>query len=255
MKMAENKNVTVENGTATLKLFIEADECDMTASWRPSAAVTAMQRATHYSREALGVDWDALAEQGALWVVSRVNVKLDRMPHMGEEIILRATPLTPVKALFPWKFEFLDSNNIPFGEGETLWNLMDSSTRRIAIRPDISAKIPAPEQSARGVALPAAARELEGSPKRQSLSPVYTDLDINGHASHLRYIDWCCNRLGAAVMNRYSLREFRISYMQEVRAGQSVDTELRIDGTRFSFSGYHGETQAFVIDGTLYAQE
>lgn len=255
MEMSENKNVAVENGVATLKLFIEADECDMTASWRPSAAVTAMQRATHYSREALGIDWSSLAEQGALWVVSRVNVKLDRMPHMGEEIILRATPLTPVKALFPWKFEFLDSDNNPLGEGETLWNLMDASTRRIAIRPEITAKIPQSAQGVRSVALPVAARELEGIPKRHVLSPVYSDLDINGHASHLRYIDWCCNELGASVMNQYRLQEFRISYMQEVRAGQSVDTELRIDGTRFSFSGYHGESPAFVIDGTLSSQE
>ena len=254
MEMSENKNVAVENGIAALRLFIEADECDMTASWRPSAAVTAMQRATHYSRKSLGIDWDSLAEQGALWVVSRVNVKLDRMPHMGEEIILRATPLTPVKALFPWKFEFLDSDNNPLGEGETLWNLMDASTRRLAIRPEITAKIPQSAQGVRSAALPAAARELEGIPKRHVLSPAYSDLDINGHASHLRYIDWCCNELGAAVIARYQLREFRISYLQEVRAGQRVDTELRIDGTSFSFSGYHGETPAFVIDGTLSDQ-
>ena len=34
-----------KNGITTLTLLIEADECDTAAVWRPSAIVTAMQRA------------------------------------------------------------------------------------------------------------------------------------------------------------------------------------------------------------------
>ena len=81
-----------KNGITTLTLLIEADECDTAAVWRPSAIVTAMQRATHYAREALGIDWSSLAAKGALWVVSRVNVSFERIPKMGEKLTLRAIP-------------------------------------------------------------------------------------------------------------------------------------------------------------------
>ena len=253
--MSENKNIRVENGVTTLNLIIEADACDMTATWRPSAAVTAMQLVTHYAREALGIDWATLSAKGALWVVSRVNVRLQRIPRMGEQIALQAIPLPPVKALYPWHFVFLDSNGTPLGEGETLWNLMDASTRRLTILPEINTKIPRTSQSMRGVAIPAAACEVDGAAERHTLTPVYTDLDINGHASHLRYIDWCCNVLGPNVLSKYKIPEFRISYLQEVCAGQTIDTELRMEGQHFSFSGYHGNIPAFVIDGTLASCE
>lgn len=251
--MNENKNVRVENGIASLTVFIEADSCDMTATWRPSAAVTAMQLATHYAREALGIDWGTLAKKEMLWVVSRVNLKLLRIPHLGEKITLQAIPLPPMKALYPWKFVFLDSMGELLGEGESLWNLMNAVTRRIAILPEINAKIP---QTTCSATIPAAAHELSGTTgRRKTLSPVYTDLDINTHVSHLRYIDWCCNALGPTVMSKYRIPEFRISYMREVRAGQTIDTELRIEEAHFSFCGYHEDELAFVIDGMLERYE
>jgi acyl-ACP thioesterase len=169
---------------------------------------------------------------------------------MGEKIILRATAMPALKALYPWQFSFIDSDGNKIGEGSTLWNLMNAETRRIMVIPEIDAKIP---RNAAGGAksLPSPAKELETPARRQTLSPVYTDLDINGHASHLRYIDWCCNRLGHELMSKCWIKDFRISYMQEVRADQTVSTELRVDGQDFSFAGYDGATCCFVIDGTL----
>ena len=249
--MSENKNVKVENGVATLTLFIEPDTCDMTATWRPSAALTAMQLATHYAREALGIDWVTLAAKGALWVVSRVNLSFERMPKMGEKISLVAVPMAPLKALYPWQFSFVDSEGKVIGEGKTLWNLMDANTRRMAIIPEIDAAVRSAGNGTGSRGLPNAAEELASPSRCAKLSPVYTDLDINGHASHLRYIDWCCNTMGPELMQRFRIKDYRISYMREVRAGETVDTELRMDGLEFSFAGYLDGAVSFVIDGSL----
>lgn len=249
--MCENKNVSIDNGTAILTLFLEADVCDTAMAWRPSAVLTAMQQAAHYAREALGIGWSSLAAAGALWVVSRVNVKLVRIPQMGEKVILRATPQPPIKALFPWLFEFLDEKGNILGSGKCLWNLMDASTRRIVFHPEIASQIPVPTQITHTTSLPAAACELESAPRTGNLTPAYTDLDINGHASHLRYIDWCCNALGSRLMTQYCIPEFRISYMREVAPSQPLRTELRVNDVNFSFSGYSENVPAFVVDGTL----
>ena len=56
-------------------------------------------------------------------------------------------------------------------------------------------------------------------------------------------------------MSRYAIPRFRIAYMHEVRTDSHADIELRTRGTSFSFSGYYGDTPAFVIDGTLAARE
>lgn len=131
---------------------------------------------------------------------------------------------------------------------------MDADTRRLAILPDVAETLLQAGITERG-ALPSAALELDGDPRRLTFTPAYTDLDINGHASHLRYIDWCCNIFGAGIMSRYAIQRFRIAYMHEVRIDSHADIELRTRGTDFSFSGYYGDTPAFVMNRTLAARE
>lgn len=249
-KMGKNPNVITEGNITSVHLIIEADACDIMRMWKPSAAITAMQLATHYGREALGIGWSALAEKGALWVVSRLNLTLNRIPRLGEALTVQAFALPPVKLLFPWKFRFIDSAGETIGEGSSLWNLMDAASRRISFIPGIGDQIPKPEGTSRP-SLSEAAEELACEPARSALRPVYTDLDLNGHVSHIRYIDWCCNALGYDVLRNFAISSFRISYMQEVRPEDVVDTELRVEGSAFSFSGYHADRPAFIIDGTL----
>ena len=57
--------------------------------------------------------------------------------------------------------------------------------------------------------------------------------------------------MGPGLMGKYCIMEYRISYMQEVRAGQTVDTQLRLDGMNFSFAGSIDGSPAFVVDGRL----
>lgn len=249
--MSDNKNVKVEGNTASVHYVIEPDACDMMAAWRPGAILTVMQTATRYGREAMGIGWAELAEKGALWVVSRVSVKLDRIPKLGETLTVQAAALTPVKLLFPWKFRFTDEAGETVGEAGSIWNLMDAGSRRISFIPGIGEKIPRPEGGISRMELPAMAEEIPCSPQRKAVRPVFTDLDINGHVSHIRYADWCCNAMGPELLRHFAVDSFRITYMQEVRPEAVIDTELRLMDSRFSFSGYNAESPAFILDGTL----
>jgi len=249
--MEEKKNIMTDGVVTSVNITIEPDACDMTGTWKPSAVLTVMQLATHYGRDALGMGWTELSKKGALWVVSRIKLSMNRVPKLGEDLTVRAVALPAVKLLFPWKFSFVDSTGEVIGEGSSIWNLMDSTTRRISYLPGIAQKIPAPPDGACRPSLPEAAEELMCAPERKAVRPVFSDLDINGHVSHIRYIDWCSNALGTDVMRRYAISSFRISFMQEVRPEALVDTELRIEDGEFSFSGYNAESPAFIISGTL----
>lgn len=245
------RNVETQGNTTSVSLTIEADACDMTCTWRPSSALTLMQIATGYARDAMGIGLEKLMEMGKLWVVSRLNFSMSRVPKLGEKITLEASAMPAVKLLYPWKFKFLDSDGEIIGEGCSIWNLMDAETRRIAFVPGIGDKIPKPEGAPCRPELPTAAEELSCQPISKAVRPVYTDLDINGHVSNIRYIDWCCNALGAELLRRMAVSSFRISYTNEIRPDDVIDTELRVEDNRFSYSGYKGDSPAFIIDGVL----
>ena len=248
--MLRNSDLTFEGNATYVKLTIEPDACDMMGTWRPDSTLTAMQSATHYGRENLGIGCADLLEKGKLWVVSRVNITLKRIPRLGEELTVQAFALPAVKLLFPWKFLFVDKTGETIGEGSSVWNLMDASSRRVSYVPGIAEKIPAQAGLCR-TELPKAAAELLSPPKKNALRPVYTDLDINGHVNHVHYMDWCCNAMGISVLQHYAVDSFCISFMQEIRPDAMVDTELRIEDKSFSFSGYNAESPAFILNGTL----
>ncbi len=251
-RMSESKLIEFEGGAAVMTMTVEADSCGPDRRWRPSSVLTAMQEATFYAQKAMGIAWTDLAPLGALWVVSRINVDLKRLPRLGERITVRAISLKPVKILFPWRFVITGEGGEELGGCKALWNLMDASSRRVTVLPGVIEKVQYQAQEPGYQEVPEAAAELEGlSPLKAAVRPLYTDLDINGHVSHIRYIDWCCNRLGIAVMENRSLMSFRISFMQEVKGQDVVDTELRAEGRRFSFSGYKANAPVFIIDGAL----
>lgn len=249
--MFEAKFVEFEGGAASVTMTAEADSCGPDRRWRPSSVLTAMQEATFYAQKNMGIAWEELASLGALWVVSRINVDLERMPGLGERICVKAIPLKPVKILFPWRFIITGEGGEKLGECKALWNLMDAAARRVTVIPGVVEKVQPEEQEPGYQCIPEAAEELEGQAAKAIVRPSYFDLDINGHVSHIRYIDWCCNALGMSEADNISLSRFRISFMQEVKGSDTVDTELRVSEGRFSFSGYKSNAPVFIIDGAL----
>lgn len=244
------RSVHTEGAATTITAVIEADECDIHGSWRTSAAIAAMQEATHYEREALGIGWSTLSAKDALWVVSRLELSFERVPQLGETINICATAMPAEKILFPWHFVFTDADDTVIGEGRALWNLMSRQTRRITIVPGVTDKIPGTAGSGRAF-IPAAAVELDGDARHCTLCPAFSELDINGHVSNIRYADWCCNALAEKLLSGYCVSALHISYLREVRPGEDTQTRLCVDGDEFSFSGSSDEGQLFIMRGRL----
>ena len=230
---------------------LRAAECDLSSQWKPSAILENMQEMAGKHAELLGVGRNALMQQGMVWVLTRVEVEMDRYPRHTQTVATETFPMPVRRWFFPRYFIFRDEQGQEIGRAGSLWVLLDVNTRKMA-RPDTVARLmPDNSDLLAPLGLPATVAEVSGTLQTGVLCPQYTDLDMNGHVNNVKYMDWCCNALGIETMRGKCLRRFDVNYDMEIRPGQEIRTELRTLGDDFSFCGFEGEQRHFDIGGTL----
>lgn len=235
------------------KLLMTAD-CDCTGFWRASSILELMQDAAGVHGTMLGFGREALLEHGLVWVISRLEVEMDRYPRFGDKVTVETFPTANRRCFFPRWYVLKDEGGKEIGRAGSLWMLLDFKERKLApptlvvpLLPDNSALTPP-------MPLPSTCRETEGDKQEGLYIPQYADLDLNMHVNNVKYMDLFCNALGVETMQHYCLRRFAVNYAREIRAGQKLRTLLGRDGLECSFSGMEGEERHFDISATLMAR-
>lgn len=225
--------------------------CDMCGAWRPGAILETMQETAGAHSAMLGLDRDEMARLGLGWVISRLKVEFDRVPQVGERIIVETYPTPNRHMFFPRSHIFRDVRGVQLGAAHTLWLVMDLETRRMVKSGEVLARIPENADMKPAAGMPGAVRTLEGEIKRSVIAPQFTDLDSNAHVNNCRYLDWCVNALGMEIMREKCVTGFEANYDAELRLGDELRTELTMQGDVFAFCGFSGEKRRFGISGRL----
>ncbi len=237
--------------TYTQTFRIASYQADVSARIKPSAILEIMQEMAGAHAELLGVGRTALLPRSLAWVLTRVEVRMDRYPLSGEDITVETFPMPNRRVFFPRYFVFRDAQGQQIGCAGTLWVVLDINTRKMANAGEIAPLLPDNSDLTAPMGMPATVEEIAADAEEAFRLPVYTDLDMNGHVNNTRYLDWCCNALGIETMRSCEIRRFAVNYNQEILPGQEVHTVLRRQGDEFSFSGFEGDKRHFDVGGTL----
>lgn len=155
-------------------------------------------------------------DQGLLWIVSRQQVVIDRLPGMDEDTVLRTWVGDCRHGLFPRSYELSAADGTILAKASAQWTLMHADTRTIEMKP-----------GEYGVSLPpcVTGRELPRQKTLRAMAPErtgdftvpYSCLDANGHMNNARYLD-----LAGDVLPRPGrpVTALRIEYHHEVRLGE-----------------------------------
>ena len=233
------------------EIVLKTRDCDLTGAWRPGAVLEGMQEAATVHSELLGAGRNALKNQGLAWVVTRMELEMDRYPLLEEHVTVETWPMPMRRWFFPRYFLFRDEAGQEIGRAASLWVLLNLENRQMAKSETVAALMPDNRDLPAPLGLPAPVTEVSGTLAEGAVRPVYTDLDPNCHVNNARYADWACNALGTERMGREELSRLVITFVHELRPGDTVRTELRqLDGA-FSFSGFRGDERCFDVGGTL----
>lgn len=204
----------------------------------PSKLLYIMQEVAGKHFNELAMDYDALAERGLFWAVTRHKVQITRLPRAGETIRVETWPMPTTRVAYPRSLVAYDENGNEVFRSITLWVLMDIHNRAMVL----------PGKS--GIEVAGTLRGMElSSPLGLPAKPLgshrkryvnFTDLDRNGHMNNTRYLDWVADLLPSDFHAQHKVKEFVVCYLNEARETQELqlhwdfpeENSLQVDAFR-----------------------
>ena len=219
------------------KTLLLSRDCDLGCLWRPSAILTAMQETAGMHSHILGCGRETLVQKGVVWVLTRCEVQMEKEARMGSRLSIETFPMPLRRWFFPRYFVFRDEEGAQVGAAGTLWVLFDLEKRCMVAPGDVAGAIPDNSDLTPPLGVPGPVPRLTGETAASARTPVYSELDVNGHVNNARYADWLCDALGLETMREYRVKTMRLSYAAEIRPGQSMELRLVRDGLAYHLTG------------------
>ena len=183
------------------------------------------------------------------WVLLRLEVRIDRLPDLGEEIQIRTTPSGFERAFTYRDYYVLDQRGEVLATASSTWILMNTETRRPARIPDWIIErmpfFPEPENC-----LPRPTSQLttwSEAEHEQSHRVGWYELDFNWHLSNTHYLRLLLDSIPSSFLRDHFPSLIRIHYKQEAQ----LDDVVRSESGRVDSSGFR---HRLLRDNTILAE-
>ena len=190
------------------KFSVKLHESDFKGNVKLFTIVDYIQQVAEGHAQILGVDFKSMMDHRLFWVVSRIEITMERYPKVGEDITVETYLGGREKVFMKRRFKIEDKDGQVIGRALIYYLILDTKTRfpqKPSVCPvDIDINVGnVIDNKLNKIKMPGEAIETI---KREL---YYNDIDINNHVNNARYISF--------IEDFFSLdwhREKNISYMQ-----------------------------------------
>lgn len=184
----------------------------------------------------------SLFDKGYMWVLSRMQIKVHRMPSWGDHIIVK-TAGRGIDKLFALR-EFLvedDKGNV-IAESMSAWLLLDVRSKR----PQRPNQVLPPELFSENPDKGLLPAKLDSAGSFQISSELTVrpfDLDMNNHVNNVSYIRWVED---LCISEGIVFHDFLINYLTEAKLHEVISLSLFRQDEVFLLSGTSQNRQVFL---------
>lgn len=162
-----------ENGVATLSSL---------GNW--------LQESAGRNADMLGFGENDLLGYNLTWVLTRLVLRIDRLPHEGEKLRIHTWPST-LDHFGHRGYEVYDAEEKLIVSGGSAWSVMSLADRSMTQLPEkLVPRYPSAPRACAPFACRVIPRLRAESPARSLLRVRRDDLDINGHVNNTKYLAW-----------------------------------------------------------------
>jgi acyl-ACP thioesterase len=201
---------------------LESSHVDFARELRMSQAFMYFQdiAAAHAGSLGAGVE-KLLRGYDSAWILMRMRAEVDRMPRLDERVVIETWPRATAP-LYERDYVIRSAGGETLIRAASIWIIMNLTTREI-----MKDKIVDYD----GIEIDNT-RAIEGKLRQMKapngLEPVsekrieYGDVDYNGHANNVKYVDYCYDTFSLDWLKGRRLRAIEVNYINEVHYGDTV---------------------------------
>lgn len=178
-------------------------------------------------RHAAELGWgrDDLMTGGYFWALSRMIVKVERLPRAWDEVTLRTWPRGTESIFALRDLEMYDEAGKRIAGASSSWVIVDYNTRK-AQRPDkalSTLNLQFPEAKA----LDTNARKVPSLPQGENrltrLRVKLDDIDVNRHVNNARYVHWAVNCYDPEFISLHTPDTIEVNYLLEGHQDEMIN--------------------------------
>lgn len=214
---------------------VKTYETDFRGIWKPASFVQAMIEAASEHAAALGFDYPTLVAHDMVWVLSRFKVRFDDYPAVTEKVKIKTWPKGIQQKLFFMRdFELRGADDRPLAAATFAWLLINPKARRMLFPQSITQALGRSVPDNGG--LSALSESLErikppaGLTERITASASYNAVDMLGHATAARYVEWVTDCFSQTEHEGKQLAWLQLNYINETRPGERLSLAAGQDG-------------------------
>lgn len=223
-------------------------DCDCLNALKISSALKYMQQASSEQMEHNGFPVEKLvSENNMVFLLSKMCVKVHRMPICNEALIVGTAPLEPKGVRFYREFVIESSVGERLISAFSVWILVEPATRKV-LRPasfpyEFRFEAPLLTQVIGDVALP---KGLELTRPCLEQAVRYSHIDVNNHLTNTSYADFICDALPYPEFVQKGLDTLVISFQNEAKWGDILRVHVNgmQDGSYY-VAGKNGQKDCF----------
>lgn len=232
--MIEPPKCNIAPDQNVLEIFreIQGFDCGYGGPYLPLSLANLLQEAAAIQAELLGFGAHDMGNNNLTWMLSRMDIRIERMPKQGETVRVHTWPAGFDKLFALRDFQvFDDTTEKPIISACYAYLVIDLNARR-PVRPNNTINADLIPPRARAIAdysfkiepYPADATSILRF--RQTAMPRH--IDHNGHVNNAHLVAWLCDAVSAERRASGELRHLRVEFLKEVTPGLTVDVRHRI---------------------------
>ena len=199
-------------------------DLDANGNTKLTALLKYINEAAFYNAEDLGIGIEKTLEIDLAFIISRVGVRIFKVPELNEKVVVRTWPKEITRSSFKRNGDIRNEDGSKLLEWESLWVLIDINERKIKRPSAFPIEIPRygkmdVEVEANKIVMP----EVKEESAFYKHNVQFSELDINLHMNNAIYGDLIANVLALfSSPNINAWKEVQFNYVHEAKLGNEV---------------------------------
>ncbi len=193
-----------------------------------SGIIDYFQDCSTFHSEDVGLGLDYLTDRGTVWMITNWHLKINRLPHFGDEITISTWPSSFNSMLGYRSFTMTDANGELLAAANSIWILMDVNK----LRPVRTDSIAIEKYGLKE------AFQMESSPRKLTIPAEYTvadsfpvnrsNLDTNQHVNNGQYIKMAMEYLPSDFV----IKEVLVEYKKSALLGDIICPHVSLEDNK-----------------------
>ncbi|MEZ5071686.1 MAG: thioesterase [Bacteroidales bacterium] len=205
---------------------VHSYEVNPRAQARLTTLANYFQEVAYRHATELGLGYEALQENGQVWVLSRMRIRMNRCPRWNDQVTVRTWPRGADRLFALRDFRVFDHKGKEMGCASTAWLVLNVDTHNLVRPTELSQDYRDLIEEDRVFAEDLDKIKLSGDPDAvREHRVVYSDLDIVGHVNNVKYLEWCLDALDETDRIP-GVQSLEINFIQEALLGDRIRMEM-----------------------------